>query len=253
MTTCYILRLGHLADTLVPHSCGGWVNGQNWKARPVCHLCVHPGRWHDSRVAYVCVTKQTLAFWPVYPVIVRNLFMHVEGVWRWTLRQSSCSPVSAVRRASPPSVPVSQSERSCQARLNEQRLDLWPDRSICKRTPQALFWGRCPQTMKENHLRERWGVMLLFMGSWVSAFFSWSLSVYFNYLLVGEMSSSDFRDAELSLFLNAICDVTYNPKFNPRKTVCVSVSCMTKEADSTQMTDCPLCCFLLYIYWHLQF
>lgn len=80
-----------------------------------------------------------------------------------------------------------------------------------------------------------------------------SLSVYFNYLLVGEMSSSGFRDAELSLFLNAICDVTYNPNFNPRKTVCVSVSCMTKEADLTQMTDCPLWCFLLYIYWRLQF
>lgn len=92
--------------------------------------------------------------------------------------------------ASPPSVPVSQSERGCQARLNEQNLDLWLDRSICKRTPQALFWERFPQMMKENHLRGRWGAMLLFMGSWVSAFLTWSLFVYFKYFLVEEMSSS---------------------------------------------------------------
>lgn len=62
-----------------------------------------------------------------------------------------------------------------------------------------------------------------FRGSWASAFLSWSLSVYFEYLLVAE-SSSGLREAELSLFLNAICDVTYNPNFNPSKMVSVSVS-----------------------------
>lgn len=229
----------------------GWVNGPNWKRRPVCHLCVYPGRWQDSRVAYVCVCvyvfvcgcmcvmRWTLTFLPVCPVIARNLFMHVKGVWRWALRQSICSPTSAVCHASPPSVLVSQSERGCQARLNEQRLDLWPDGSLCKRTPQALFWGR------------RWGVMLLFIGSWASVFLSGSLSLYLKYL-VGEMSSSGSKDAELSLFLKAICDVTYNPNFNPSKTACVSVSCMTTKLIWPKWQT-VLWRFLLYIYWRLHF
>lgn len=88
--------------------------------------------------------------------------------------------------------------------------------------------------------------MLHCIKSWAPAFLSWSLCVYFKYLLVGEMS----RDAELSLFLNATCDVTYNPNFNPRKTVCASVSCMKKEAD-LPMADRTLRCFLLNICWRL--
>lgn len=116
---------------------GGWVNGQFWKTNV---SSVYPPRtltrFQSSICMCVCVweTKQALAFRPVCLVKVWNLLVHVEGVWRCAFRQSSCS----------------QSERICQARPNEQRLDLWPDGSICKMTPQALFWGRCPQMMKEN-------------------------------------------------------------------------------------------------------
>ena len=37
------LHLGHVADAFFICTYGGWVNGQNWKTRPVCHVCVHPG------------------------------------------------------------------------------------------------------------------------------------------------------------------------------------------------------------------
>lgn len=158
MATRFIihLHLGNWADAFVPPTYGCWLNGQNWKTRPVCHLCVHPGRWHASRVAYVCVTKQTLPFRSI-SYSAESTGIHACGR---CMKMSFETEQPRSHACRPPCIPtqwaVSQSERGCQARRNEQRFVPGPDRSIWKRTHQALFWGLRPRMM--NHLRGRWDV-----------------------------------------------------------------------------------------------
>lgn len=121
-------------------------------------------------------------------------------LWRQTRasRLSSCAPVSDVHRASPPWVPVGQSEQDCP---DEQQLDLCPDRRVCcrycKRTPQALFSGRSLRW--GTGTVEAWGCLGLQL---------FSTGLYLVILKIWNNVWVWLQTAELSLHLNAICDVT---------------------------------------------
>lgn len=212
MTTSYKLHLAHLGDAFIPRMEVGWMDNFG---RPMCHLCIHPGPWHDSRVAYVCVCVCER----------RNRPLHF-GLCVWL----KCGIYWCTWKAY-------EDARLDRAAAANQSASARPDQ-----TSSGLIYGLMGASVKWLHrlcsgdVALRWWKRTFERKTRHDVAFHWDLgvslpqlvSVYFIYLLVGEMCCSGSRDCELSLFVHAICDVTYNPSFNPRKVVCMSVSCMTK-------------------------
>lgn len=152
--------------------------------------------------------------------------------------------LSDVHRASPPWVPVGQSEHSCP---EEQQLDLCPDQSVCcrycKRTPQALFSGRSLRW--GTRTVEAWGCLGLQL---------FSPGLYLLILNIWKNFQVWLHTAELSLHLNAVCDVTdiILTLIPGKRSMCPSLIwplvgqyCVTKEAELTPWLSS---CMFIIIY-----